>query len=107
VVEHVFLEVCARTGDGMHLVAADLFGERKAELGGTHRAGERDHHLSAAVQLLEIAVGGIDDGGRIEMPVVVLEKCGYAGVFHRIGLRCHSCFNNASTVALNAAMPSS
>jgi hypothetical protein len=55
----------------VHLVAPDHLGERLAELGRAHRAGERHQHAAAARQLRLIALRGVDQRGRIE----VLEVC--------------------------------
>ena len=41
--------------DRVHLVLADHLGEREAELGGAHRAGERDEHLAAVVEMRAVA----------------------------------------------------
>ena len=73
-VEDVLLEVGAGAADAVHLVLADHFGERKAELGGAHRAGEGDEHLAAVGEVIDVALGRVDQRGGVEMAVVVLDE---------------------------------
>jgi len=75
-VEDVFFEVGAGAGDGMHLVGANHLGERQPQFCRRHRARERNHHLPAAFQVRAVSIGGINKRGRVEVPVVVLEKIG-------------------------------
>ena len=56
------------------LSAADHLGERQPELGRAHRAGERHEHLAAGVEVAHVAVGGVDERGGVEVPVVVLDE---------------------------------
>jgi hypothetical protein len=85
-VEYVFLEVRARTTDGVHLVLADHLGEQQAEFGGTHRPGQRHHHLPATLQLRQVAVGRVDYGRGVEVAIVVLEKRRNSLMLHGLDL---------------------
>jgi hypothetical protein len=69
-VEDVLLEVGARADDRMDLVAADHLGQRETELGGGHRPGEGDEHLAPGLEVRLVALGGIEERGGIEMPVM-------------------------------------
>ena len=60
----------------LHLVAADHLGQRQAQLGGAHGARQGHHHLAAAVMMRLVAFGRIDERGRVEMAVVVLDEGG-------------------------------
>ena len=60
--------------DGVHLAAADHLRERQPELCRAHRAGERDQHLAAGVEMAHVAFGGIDERGAVEVPEVVLDE---------------------------------
>ncbi len=73
-VEDVFLEVGARAADRVHLAAADHLGERQAQLGGAHGARERDQHLAAAVQVLHVGIGRVDERRAVEMPIVMTDE---------------------------------
>ncbi len=73
-VEDVLLEVGAGADDGVDLVLADHLGEGEAELGGGHGAGEGDEHLAAGLQVGLVALGGVDEGGGVEVAVVVGQK---------------------------------
>ena len=84
-VEDVLLEIRARAADRVDLAAADHLGERQAELGRAHGAGERDEHLAAAVDVLHVGIGGVDEGGAVEMPIVVADEIRDRA--HRINLR--------------------
>lgn len=75
-VHEVFLEVGSGAGDDGDFVLADHFGEGDAEFGGAHGPGEGDHHFSAFGEMTFVALGGIDEGGGVEMAVVVLDKLG-------------------------------
>jgi hypothetical protein len=72
--EEVFFEVGAGATDGLHLVATDHLGQRTAQLGGAHRAGEGDQHLPAGLQVLDIAPGSPGEARRVEMAVVVMDE---------------------------------
>ena len=56
------------------LSAADHLGQRQAELGRAHRAGERHQHLAAAVEVRDVAVGGVDQRRGVEVAVVVPDE---------------------------------
>ena len=58
------------------LSLADHLGERQAELRGAHRARERHQHLPAAVEVLHVGVGRVDERRRVEVPVVVADEIG-------------------------------
>src|SRR5690606_42099375 len=73
-VEDVLLEVGAGAGDDLHLVLADHLGERQAELGGAHGAGEGDHHGAAALHVRDVGVGGVDQRGGVGVAVVVAQE---------------------------------
>ena len=51
----VLLQVGAGAGDAVDLVLADHLGQRQAQLGGAHRACQRDQHFSTVVD--ELFVG--------------------------------------------------
>jgi hypothetical protein len=70
-VEDVLLEVGAGAADAVDLVLPDHFRERQAELGGAHRARERDEHLAALGQVRLIRLGGVEQRGGVEMAVVM------------------------------------
>ena len=73
-VEDVFFEIRAGAADAVNLVLADHFGERKAELGCAHGAADGDEHFSAGGEVLVVGFGGVDEGGSVEMAIVVLDK---------------------------------
>ena len=80
-VEDVFFEVGAGADDGVDFVLADHLGEGEAELGGGHGAGEGDEHLAAGLEVGLVAFGGVEQGGRVEVAVVVREKLGDGAFF--------------------------
>jgi hypothetical protein len=67
----------------MDFVAANHLGEGEPKFGGAHRAGQANHHAPAAIEMFDIAVGGVHKRRSIEMPVMVLDKPGNraAGIF--------------------------
>ena len=73
-VEDVLLEVGAGAADGVHLVLADHLGERQAELGRAHGAGERHQHLAALVEVAHVGIGRVHERRGVEMPVVVMDE---------------------------------
>ena len=70
----IFFEIGTGAADGVDFVAADHFGERKADLGGAHGAGESEEHFSAAGKELGVGFGGVNDDGGVEMAIVMLDK---------------------------------
>ena len=74
-VEHVLFEIRARAADGVHLAAPDHFGQRDAELGRAHRAGQRDEHLAAGFEVRDVRVRRIFQDRRIEMTEVTIDEC--------------------------------
>jgi hypothetical protein len=65
----------------MNLVLANHFGERQAEFGGAHGAADGDEHLAARGEQGIVGFSGIDQGGGIEMAIVVLDKRGNRSSF--------------------------
>src|SRR5690606_17127024 len=79
-VEEVFFEVGAGTRDDVDLVLPDHLGEREAEFGRAHGAGERDEHPAARVEVGDVAVSGVHERGGVEVAVVVADEPGDGGV---------------------------
>ena len=48
----------------------------RPELGGAHRARERHEHLPAAVEVLHVGIGRVDERRAVEMPVVMPDEIG-------------------------------
>ena len=44
--------------------------------GGAHGTGQGYHHLAAFGEVQVVAVGRVNEGGGVEMPVMVAEKVG-------------------------------
>src|SRR5690606_42069624 len=61
----------------------DHAGERKAELGGAHGAGERDQHLPAIGDVAPVRLGGGSERRGAEMPEVPADE--FAHCAHRCG----------------------
>src|SRR2546425_10988526 len=53
-----------------------LFRSRQAEFRGAHGASQRQEHLAASVEQRAVTFGRIHQRGRIEMPVMVVNKMG-------------------------------
>ncbi len=70
-IEDVLLEVGAGAADAVDLSLADHFGQRQPDLGGGHGARQRQEHPAAVVDVLDIAPGGVDQSGGVEVAVVV------------------------------------
>src|SRR5690606_26965309 len=81
-VEDVLLEVRAGARDGVDLVLADHLGQRDPELRGAHRAGHRNQHLAATVQVPAPRLGRVDEGGRVEVAEMPCHEVGDRSV-HR------------------------
>jgi len=73
-VEDVLFEIGAGADDAVDLVLADHLGEGDAELGGGHGATEGDEHLAAGLQVGLVALGGVEQGGSIEVMVVLRDE---------------------------------
>jgi hypothetical protein len=73
-VEQVLLEVGAGAADGVHLALPDHLGQGQAELGGGHGAGQGDQHAPVIVEELLVGAGGVDQGGGVEVAVVVADE---------------------------------
>ena len=56
------------------LPCADHLGERQAELGRAHRAGQGDEHLAAVVEVRCVTLGRVDERRGVEVPVVVIDE---------------------------------
>ncbi len=75
-VEDVLLEVGAGADDGVDLVLPDHLGERDAELGGGHGAGEGHEHLAAGLQVRLVALGRVEQRRGVEMAVIQRDELG-------------------------------
>ena len=73
-VENVFFKVGAGAADAVNLVLADHLGERQAQLGGAHGAGDGDKHFAAVGKVLVVGFGGVNQGCGVEMAIVVLDE---------------------------------
>jgi hypothetical protein len=73
-IKNVFFEVVRRTRHGVDFVLANHVGQREPDLGRTHRAAHREEHFFALAQVLAPALGRVNNGRGIEVPVVVLEE---------------------------------
>ncbi len=73
-VEEILFEVGTGAGDAVHLVLPDHFGKTEAEFGGAHRAGEGHEHLAPGVEMTTVALGRVDEGGGVEVTVVVTDE---------------------------------
>src|SRR5580700_7000830 len=72
----IFLKIRAGAANSMHFILANHLGERKSQLGRTHRACERDEHASAAGEVVNVSLRGVNYCGGIEMTVVMFQKRG-------------------------------
>ena len=59
-VKYVLLEVGAGADDGVHLAFANHVREGNAELGRGHGPGEGDHHFATGLEVILVALGGIE-----------------------------------------------
>jgi len=73
-VHDVFFEVCACAGDNLHFVVADHFGQRDPQFGGAHGPCDGDKHFAAFEEVGFVALCGINEGGRVEMTVMVADE---------------------------------
>ena len=60
----------------MHFVLADHFSERDADFSGAHRSPERDEHLAATIEVPCVALCGVPQGTRIEVPKMGIDEGG-------------------------------
>ena len=75
-VVEILFQVGSRAADGMDSVLSDHLCERQAEFRGAHGASQRQEHLAASVEQRAVTFGRIHQRGRIEMPVMVVNKMG-------------------------------
>ncbi len=87
-VEDVLLKVCAGAGNGVNFVLPDHLGEAEAEFGRAHGPCHGEKHFAAVVQMAFVALGGVDEGGGVEMAVMVIDEV--ADVAHG-PYSCESC----------------
>src|SRR5690606_16766828 len=73
-VEDILFEVCTGAGDEVNLVLPDHLGERKAEFGRAHGSGQADHHAASGIEMGGVATGRIDQGGGVEVAVVMFDE---------------------------------
>jgi len=73
-VENVFLQVRAGAADAVDFVLANHLRQRNAEFSRTHGAGDGHEHLAARIEQLFVIFGRVDQGRRIEMAIVQLDK---------------------------------
>jgi hypothetical protein len=73
-VEDVFLEVGAGAADGVDLALPDHLGQRDAELRRAHRAGERQEHHAALIEMAGPGFGRVPHGGGVEVAVVAVDE---------------------------------
>ena len=73
-IEKVFFQIRAGAGDGVNFVLTNHLGQRNAELGGAHRAGESDHHFAATAKVRDVSIGGIFDHRGVEVPVMPINE---------------------------------
>ncbi len=71
-VEDVLLQVGPGADDEVDLVLADHLGEGEAQLRGAHGPAQGHHHLAALLQEHPVALGGVHQGGGVEVAEVVL-----------------------------------
>ena len=82
-------KIGAGAGDGVHFVLPNHFRERNAELGRAHRAGERDHHFPAGVEMRDVSLGRVFQNGGVEMAVMPIDEfADRARFFLRGGRNC-------------------
>jgi len=58
----------------VHLVLPDHLGQRQSELSRAHRPGERDEHLAAPREVIDVRLRRVDHHGGVEVAVVVRNK---------------------------------
>ena len=75
-VEDILFKIGARATNRVHFVLANHLGEREPELGGAHRACDRNQHFAAFLQVSGIALCGIFQRCRIKVPEMVRNEFG-------------------------------
>jgi hypothetical protein len=90
-VEHVLLEVRAGAADRVDLALADHLREADPELRRAHRPTQGHEHLPAARQVPVVALGCVDQGGRIKMAVMPADKAGDRSILHVQAARIRDC----------------
>ena len=96
----VFFEVRARAADSVHFVLPDHFRERYPQLGGAHRARERNQHLPARGQMAGVSFRRVHHRGRVEVTEMLLQKRCYGtchGRFGQIHFSSKPSFENENT----------
>jgi hypothetical protein len=58
----------------MDFVLADHFRERESQLGRAHRAGHRQKHFAARVQVRGVGVRGLADYRCVEVPKMMIDE---------------------------------
>src|SRR5690606_15875657 len=79
-IEEIFLEVRTCTRNDLDLVLTDHLREAQSQFRRRHRTGERDHHLPAFVEMLNIAFRCVDQCRSIEMSIMMLDEFSYLSV---------------------------
>ena len=73
-VEDVLLQIGAGAADGVNLPLANHLGERHAEFGRAHGAGQRHEHLPAVAEVLLISNGRLHERPGVEVPVIAMDE---------------------------------
>ena len=76
-VEDILLQVGPGAADNLHFILANQFGQLNTHFGGAHGSGQGNHHFTTLGEVLVVAIGGVDEGGRVEVAEVVTEKIRY------------------------------
>ena len=58
-IHDILFEVCAGAGDNLNLVLTNHLCQRDAQLSGTHRTPERNHHFAPLVEMGFVTFGRI------------------------------------------------
>ena len=81
-VKEVFFQIRPGAGDGVNLVLPNHFRQGYTQFSRTHRAGERDHHLSALLEVRIVGLRGVLEDSGVEMPVMAINKLTDTTRFH-------------------------
>ncbi len=73
-IENILFEVRAGADDQVHLVAPDHLRQRNAELGGRHRAGERDQHFAAGGEVCLVTFRGVEQRGGVKVAIILRDE---------------------------------
>src|SRR5205085_10918715 len=90
-IEKVLLQIRAGAGNGVDFFLTNHLGERNAELGRAHRAGESDHHFAATIEVRGVSVGGVLDHGGVEVPVMPIDEFADRTRFYAVNVRGFTC----------------